>query len=317
MRTQDRGQPGRPSTEDVNKAALARTDPLAALDLAMTKSASRLAEIVPRHVDPMRVIQLAMSCARRDEKLLRCTTASVLIATSQIAALGLEPGTALQQAYLVPRKNRKKIGGAWKDVHEATAIIGYRGFVLLAHDSEGIDCQAEVVHVGDTFRERSGLAPVLEHEQSEAEDPGKLRGAYAVWELRDGKRRHLWWPMARLLHHRDRFAPRGFAEAGQDKPIVGPWADHLAAMCTKTVVRAAAKLWPISSERMRHALTVDDAGETGRAALSFIPGAKPEAVKDLALSMGEAPESFDDSVEDAPPDSEEPADEGREQGADA
>jgi recombination protein RecT len=305
MKTQDRGTLGRPTTEDVNKAALARTEPLAALDLAMTKAADRLAAIVPRHVDPMRVIQLALSCARRDPKILRCTTASVLIATSQIAALGLEPGTALQQAYLVPRKNRKKgADGRWTDVHEATAIIGYRGLVLLAHDSEGIDCQAEVVHEADVFRERSGLSPILDHEQSELADPGKLRGAYAVWELRDGKRRHLWWPMARLIHHRDRFAPRGFAEAGKDKPIVGPWADHLASMCMKTVVRAAAKLWPISSDRMRHALTVDDAGETGRAALAFVPGAKPEAVKELALSMGEPAESFEGQDDgDAPPDS--------------
>lgn len=283
-----RGQAGRPTTEMVISAQAAKDNPLAALDLAMTKAAPRLAEIVPRHVDPQRVIQLAMSCARRDPKILACTTSSVLIATSQIAALGLEPGTALQQAYLVPRKNRKKVGGQWEEVHEATAIIGYRGFVLLAHDSEGIDVQADVVHKLDVFRERGGLSPILEHEQSELEDPGPLRGAYAVWELASGKRRHLWWPIARLIEHRERFAQKN-----REGEFTGPWKEHLGAMCTKTVVRAAAKLWPLSSDRMRHALRVDDAGETGRAALSFVPGAKPEAVRDLALSMGEPRETFD------------------------
>lgn len=288
--TASRGQAGRPTTDEVNKTALARDNPLAALDIAMTKAAPRLAEIVPKHVDPQRVIQLALSCARRDPKLMACTTASMLIATSQIAALGLEPGTALQQAYLVPRKNNKKrAGGGWDEVHEAVAIIGYRGFVLLAHDSEGIDCQAEVVHKADVFRERGGLAPVLEHEQSEDEDPGPLRGAFAVWELVSGKRRHLWWPIARLIAHRDRFAPR----KGKDGPVVGPWEEHLGAMCQKTVVRAAAKLWPLSSERMRSALKVDDAGEAGRPALSFVPGARAEAVRDLALSVGEPAESFE------------------------
>lgn len=299
-RTAERGQQGRPSTEEVNRAALANTSPLEALDLAMGKAIPRLIEIVPKGVDPLRVIQLAMSCARRDEKLQRCTTASMLIATAQIAALGLEPGTALQQAYLVPRKNRKKRGAEWIEVHEATAIIGYRGLVLLAHDSEGIGCQAEVVHMGDTFRERAGLVPVLDHEQSEDTDPGKLRGAYAVWELSNGKRRHLWWPIARLIEHRDRFAPRGFADVpGDEKPITGPWSDHLASMCMKTVVRAAAKLWPLSSDRMRHALTVDDAGEQGRSALAFVPGAKPEMVRAMAIEAGEPPETFDAQPEDS------------------
>lgn len=298
--TAERGVQGRPSTEEVNRTALAKTNPLEALNLAMDKAIPRLVEIVPKGIDPMRVIQLAMSCARRDEKLQRCTTASMLIATAQIAALGLEPGTALQQAYLVPRKNKKKkAGGGWEEVYEATAIIGYRGLVLLAHDSEGIDCQAEVVHMADTFRERGGLSPVLDHEQSEDADPGKLRGAYAVWELSNGKRRHLWWPIARLIEHRDRFAPRGFAKnEGDEKPITGPWSDHLASMCMKTVVRAAAKLWPLSSDRMRHALTVDDAGEQGRAALAFVPGAKPEMVRALAIEVGEPPETFDAQTDD-------------------
>lgn len=289
--------------------ALAKVNPLAALDLAMTKAAPRLAEIVPRHVDPMRVIQLAISNARRDPKLLECTTSSMLIATAQIAALGLEPGTALQQAYLVPRRNRKQIDGKWVDVHEATAIIGYRGLVLLAHDSEGIDVQAAIVHVADTFRERSGLAPLLEHEKSEADDVGDMRGAYAVWEMSNGKRRHLWWTRRELLTHRDRFAPKKYGS----EEIKGPWAEHLEAMCMKTVVRAAAKLWPLSSERMRHAIQVDDAGETGRAALAFVPGAKPEAVRELAVSMGEPRETFD-MPDDVAPDSA-PA-EGREPGSD-
>lgn len=291
----------------MDKAALAKTNPYAALDMEMAKATARLEAIVPKHVDPRRVIQLALSCARKDAKLLECTTSSMMIATASIAALGLEVGTALQHAYLVPRKNnRKKKGGGWEEVYEATAIIGYRGFVLLAHDSEGIDCQAETVHELDLFRERSGLVPMLEHEQSEAPDPGKLRGAYAVWELRSGRRRHLWWPMARLLEHRKRFAPRKmFDKDGQrypkgEEPFTGPWEDHIGAMCQKTVVRAAAKLWPLSSDRMRAALTIDDAGEQGRA-LAFIPGVKPEAVRLLAVEMGENPETFDADQGDAPP----------------
>lgn len=312
----------RPSTEDVNKAALARENPYAALDMAMTKATTRLAEIVPKHVDPRRVVQLALSCARKDEKLLRCTVSSVLIATSQIAALGLEPGTALQQAYLVPRTSRKLRGGAWVEVHEATAIIGYRGFVLLAYDSEGIDCQAAIVRIGDHFVERGGILPILEHSKSEADEMGELRGAYAVWELSSGKRRHLWWTRRELNAHRDRFAPRASYVDGrklgkdEEHPITGPWKDHVDPMRLKTMVRMASKLWPLSSDRMRHALTVDDAGETGRAALSFVPGAEPGRVRDLALSLGEPPETFDAAGEDeGPPSEEEPeAEPGRQPG---
>ena len=294
MANDKRGTMGRPGTD----LAVVRAGQVEALNATMTKAAPRLAEIVPRHVDPMRVIQLAVSAARRDEKLLACTASSMLIATAQIAALGLEPSTALQQAYLVPRKNRKKVGGAWQDVQEATAIIGYRGFTLLAYDSEGIDVQAEIVRMGDTFEQAGGLSPILKHAKCEDENPGDVRGAYAVWELPNGRRRHLWWTARELRAHRDRFAPKDY----ETKAVKGPWADHFEAMCLKTMVRMAAKLWPLSSERMRSALRVDDAGEVGRSEF-YIPGvgAKADAVKALSAAVGEPPDFYDGPSEDDAP----------------
>lgn len=321
MKQGERGTQGRPPTDLV----IARKDnPLEVLRAEMSPAASRLAAIVPRHVDAGRVIELAISNARRDPNLLRCTTASMLISTAQIAALGLEPGTALQQAYLVPRKNRKKIGNKWEDVHEATAIIGYRGFVLLAYEGERITAKTNIVSQNDIFRSVDGLDPKLEHEETDG-NPGDVRGAYCVWRFPDGRRDFLYWPVRKLLAHRDRFAPRssyakggGFIENAADRPLTGPWLDNPEAMFQKTVVRMAAKMWPLTSERMRGALTVDDAGEQGRS-IAFIPGAKAEDVKGLAMALGERPETFDegdyaDLPEDVPP--EKPSEPKREPGQD-
>ena len=289
-----RGTQGRPSAALITAK---QDNPIEALRLTMVEAGPRLAAIVPRHVDPMRVIELASSNARRDPKLLKCTTASILIATAQIAALGLEPGTALQQAYLVPRENRKKVGNEWTAVFEASAIIGYRGLTLLAYESERITATAQCVFENDRFEECQGLEPKLVHRQSDG-DPGEMRGAFAVWQFSDGRREHLYWPLRKLLAHRDRHAPRS-SYAGnvriakqEDKPITGPWAEHFEAMCEKTMIRMAAKRWPLSSDRMRHALTVDDAGEQGRT-IAFVPGASTENVRAFASSLGEDPAMLD------------------------
>ena len=289
-----RGTQGRPSAALITAK---QDNPIEALRLTMTEAAPRLQAIVPRHVDAMRVIELATSNARRDPKLLQCTTVSILIATAQIAALGLEPGTALQQAYLVPRENRKKVGNDWVSTNEATAIIGYRGLAFLAYESERITAKSVCVYAGDRFVESQGLDPKLEHSQSE-DDPGEVRGAYCVWRFPDGRREHLYWPIRKLLAHRDRHAPRSsyvngnYVARKEDRPIAGPWLDHFEPMCEKTMTRMAAKFWPMSSERLRHAITVDDAGEQGRA-IAFIPGVKTDDVRSFAASMGEDLKALD------------------------
>jgi len=297
---------GRPTTESLVRAA-ERKDmaPIDQLRSMMFEHAAKIEAIVPRGVDPRRVIQLALANAARDPKILACTASSVLISTAQIAALGLEPGTALQQAYLVPRKNNKKIKGAW------VKVMGYRGFVLLA-SHEGISAKAQAVYHGDTFRYVDGLAPVLEFTPADELPRGaEMRGAFAVWSLKDGRRDALYWSMQKLQHHRDRFAPKDY----DTKQVTGPWCDHFDAMCEKTMIRMAAKTWPLSTDRSRQALRVDDAGEAGRIDLAFVPGARADQVRDAAMALGEHQDSFEGSYEDEPPREETPVPAGREPGA--
>ena len=97
------------------------------------------------------------------------------------SALGLDLTPQLGQCYILPYENRKKDGREWITVTEAQFQIGYRGAIALAQRSSQIQCiRAEVVHRDDEFRYSRGLHPMLEHVDSQAEDPGEMTHVYAV-----------------------------------------------------------------------------------------------------------------------------------------
>ena len=80
----------------------------------------QLALAVPKHLSADRMARIAATEVRKTPALLNTTPASFLGAVMQSAQLGLEPGSALGQAYLVPYGNQCQL------------ILGYRGMIDLA-----------------------------------------------------------------------------------------------------------------------------------------------------------------------------------------
>ncbi|MGW8374289.1 recombinase RecT [Streptomyces sp. ODS28] len=211
-----------------------------------------LARALPEHISPDRVARIALTELRRVRHLSECTQASFGGALMTCAQLGLEPGGALGEAYLLPFYNRE--AGAY----EVQLVIGYQGMIRLFWQhplAAGLDTQT--VYAGDEFDYAYGLDPVLRHVPSMSADRGQPVAYYAVARLKNGGSAFV------VLSPGDveRIRQRSTAKSS------GPWRTDYDAMAKKTTVRQLFKLLPKSAE-LAHAVAHDgsvrrDVSESG------------------------------------------------------
>ena len=117
---------------------------------------------------------MALSALNTTPKLKECTQLSFLSALLACAQTGLEPNTVLNEAFLIPYKN--------KGVYEVQFQIGYKGLLNLAYRSPLLKTlQAHCVYEHDTFSYELGLNPQLIHKPTMG-DRGALRCVYAVFK---------------------------------------------------------------------------------------------------------------------------------------
>lgn len=201
-------------------------------------SKAKFAEVMPRHLTAERLVRVAIAAITRTPKLLECSPASLLQSVMQAAELGLEPGSALGEAYLVPFYDNKS-----KQML-AQLIPGYRGLIALARRSGQIeDIEAHVVREGDVFRMSKGINQVLEHEPAlDAGDPAPLCLVYAMAWLKGSSRPHI---EVMTKAEIDKVKAKSKAKD------FGPWVDHYDEMARKTVVRRLVKYLPMSVEMAR------------------------------------------------------------------
>jgi recombination protein RecT len=240
------------------------------LEAIFTQALPKLAVVVPRHTDPNKLVRLGLAAIMKDPNLLKCTPASLLLSLLQIASLGLEPNTPLQQAYLWGTKNKKKIkqpNGAtietWVD--EAQPIIGYRGYILLATQAGDLaDVDADTVYEKDVLRVFRGTSPRIEHEPFQGDNAGPMVGTYTTWTLPSGAVKFHYWPLHRIKTYIKKF---GFAKgAGGTSYLKSTYRDHEEAMVLKGNIRDATRFWPLSTERsdkVRKAFEIDNREASG------------------------------------------------------
>ncbi len=205
----------------------------------LERSKDRLGEVLPKHLTPERLVRITVALAARTPKLLDCSPGSILNCVMQAAQLGLEPGNVMGTCYFVPYGK------------ESTLIVGYRGLIELARRSGQIDSiEAHVVHAKDKFSLKYGLEPELTHEPDLSGDPGAMVLAYSIARFKDGGKHVEVMTRSQIEKVRER------SKSGQS----GPWATDYEEMCRKTVVRRAAKYWPLSPE-MVDAIEVDTRNE--------------------------------------------------------
>lgn len=212
----------------------------------LDKAKPQIKLALPKHLNPDRMLRIAMTSVQRTPQLLDCDPTSLIAAVIQSAQLGLEPDGALGHAYLIPFGKT------------ATLIPGYRGLVDLARRSGQLSTiSAHVVYEKDAFRYTYGLDEKLVHEPYDGdEDPGKMTHAYAVAKLKDGGIQFT------VMSRREIMAIKNGSPGA--KKSDSPWnhKDREPEMWKKTAIRRLAKLLPMSIE-MAQAIRLDEQAEAG------------------------------------------------------
>lgn len=197
-----------------------------------------IAQAIPRHMTPERLLRIATTSIRQNPKLKVCTPQSLLGAVMQCAQLGLEP-SILGHAYLVPYKNKKKEGERVWYEDECQFQIGYKGLIELARRTGQISSiMAHGVHENDEFEYEYGINDKLRHVPTDG-DRGPITKYYAVAKFKDGGYAFMVMSKRDIEIHRDKFSKTS---------KYGPWVDHFDEMAKKTVLKALMKYMPISVE---------------------------------------------------------------------
>lgn len=207
---------------------------------------------MPRGIEAVQLVRDALTCLQTNPKLAECDHKSVLGALMTCAQLGLRPGVGvLGQAYLLPFwDSRAERPGGGKGMYRAQLVIGYQGYVELAHRSGRIaSIHARTVYARDYFELEYGAAEDKWVHRPYLDGPrGEPRLFYAIGRTVDGGY-SVTDPMtvADMIEYRDRHA----TAKNRDGVVFGPWVDHFEAMAHKTMVRKLMKLLPKSTEQQR------------------------------------------------------------------
>ncbi len=238
MSNQQPGSNGQQSTAIV-KGALGRME---AVKAELKRATPSLASMLPKHVTMDRMIRIVTSAVSRTPELLACTPQSIVLATAQACAIGLEPNTSLGLGYLIPFKGK------------AQFIPGYKGLIRLASNSGEVQSiSSRIVRQHDHFRLHYGTEEKIVHEPLLTGDAGLPIGAYAVAEMKNGSKVFEFMSIAELEAIRNR------SKASTE----GPWVSDTTEMYRKTTIRRLCKFLPLSEEKLERALDYQAAAESG------------------------------------------------------
>ena len=200
----------------------------------------RIKAISPKSTDPNRVAAAVMAETKANPKLLECNPYSVVGAVIRATQLGLEIGSHLGQAYLVPYKG------------DCTLQIGYRGMIDLAYRSGKVaSITARTVHENDLFEWELGTNESITHKPA-AGDRGKMIAVYAMAKLTTGGVHFEVLDLAEIDKAKRSSKSSGF----------GPWRDFFEEMAKKTAIRRLFKYLPVGTE-LSQAVALDERAETG------------------------------------------------------
>nr|DAG39548.1 MAG TPA: RecT protein [Bacteriophage sp.] len=200
----------------------------------VSNMSGEIAKALPSVLTPERFTRMMTTALSSNKKLQQCTPQSFVGAMMTAAQLGLEPNTALGQAYIIPYNNH--------GVMEATFQLGYKGVLDLAYRSGEVSTiQAHTVYENDTFEYELGLDPKLKHIPAK-KDRGAPTWFYAVFKTKSGGFGFEVMSVEDARAHGRKYS-KSFSR--------GPWQTDFEAMALKTVLKKALKYAPLASDFVR------------------------------------------------------------------
>ncbi len=235
----------------------------------------QISRALPTHLTAERMTRIALTELRKVPKLLTCTPESFCGAIMACSQLGLEPGSALGQIYLIP---------FGKDVQ---VILGYKGMIELARRSgQIVSLSAHEVHENDTFEFEYGLTEKLRHVPN-LKERGALIAVYAVSHFVGGGHQ------IEVMSKQDVDKVRARSKSGNS----GPWVSDYNEMAKKTVLRKLFKYLPISIEKLQLATALDESADLGQQDTKEILGHTYD--EEIDYSTGEVVETITQEQADA------------------
>lgn len=191
---------------------------------------------LPSVITPERFTRMVLSALSATPKLAECSPQSFLAAMMTAAQLGVEPNTALGQAYLLPYRNHGNM--------ECQFQLGYKGLIDLAYRSGEVSViQAHTVYENDVFEYELGMDPKLRHVPAKA-DRGEAVAYYAMFKTKDGGYGFEVMSVDDVQRHAQRYSKS--YENGSS-----PWRSNFDEMAKKTVLKRALKYAPLKSDFVR------------------------------------------------------------------
>lgn len=189
---------------------------------------------LPSVITPERFTRMVLSAISTNPKLGECTPQSFLGAMMTAAQLGVEPNTALGQAYMIPFRNHGQM--------ECQFQLGYKGLIDLAYRSGEVSIiQAHAVHEKDEFTYELGMEPKLKHVPATGER-GAVIAYYAMFRTKDGGYGFDVMSQQDIAAHARKYS-KSFGS--------GPWQTNFDEMAKKTVLKRVLKYAPLKSDFVR------------------------------------------------------------------
>ena len=191
---------------------------------------------LPSVITPERFTRMVLSALSSTPKLAECSPQSFLAAMMTAAQLGVEPNTALGQAYLLPYRNHGPM--------ECQFQLGYKGLIDLAYRSGEVSViQAHTVYENDVFEYELGMDPKLRHVPAKA-DRGEAVAYYAMFKTKDGGYGFEVMSVDDVQRHAQRYS-KSYGSG------TSPWRSNFDEMAKKTVLKRALKYAPLKSDFVR------------------------------------------------------------------
>jgi phage RecT family recombinase len=179
------------------------------------------------------VITGIRDAAMRNPSMLQVSPASVLKAGMVCARMGLYPGGASPDVYLVPRNMKTSRG--W--VKEVQAQASWRGVKKLVERNGVSSIRVRPVFKGEPFVVKDGTnGALLDHEQlyDIPRDWDNLVAVYVLGRMPNGEVLHHVIGKDNVIRHRNSSDSYKRGQKGK-----GPWAEHAVQMALKTAIHDA------------------------------------------------------------------------------
>ena len=238
-----------------------------------------------------RFIADTVAVVQANPQLKECTNNSMLNASLTAHSLNLSLSPAMGQAYPVPFKDNKK------GVTEAVFQIGVGGYKQLAiRSGQYRKIVSSVIKEGELksfnpITEDFEFDPILD---PEVREKAKTVGYYAMFELLNGYRKEIYWPVARMEAHASKYSQTYKADKkyGSKRSI---WTNNFDAMAEKTMIRTLIRKWGVMSIDMQKAVNADMGVINDDGSVTYVDN-QPDVVEEAheAIEAGANTQEFMD-----------------------